>query len=57
MYQACVDDESQSKGRRSKIVAETKSIAFPRQLSGACVFGILQEVQGHTFFGASIEIL
>jgi hypothetical protein len=57
MCQACVDDESQSKGRKSKTVAETKSIALPRQLPGACV--ILREVRdnGHTFVRASIEIL
>jgi len=58
MCQACVEDESQSKGLKSKTVAETKSIAFPRQLPGACVFSILREVRGngHTFFRASIEI-
>jgi len=59
MYQACVDDESQSKGRRSKTIAKTKIIAFPQQLPGACVFSALWEVRGngHTFVGASIEIL
>jgi hypothetical protein len=54
-----VDDESQSKGRRSQTVAKTKSNAFPRQLPGACVFSVLREVRdnGHTFVRASIEIL
>jgi len=44
MCQACVDDESQSKGRK---LLKQRIPPFPRQLPGACILSVVRDVRGN----------